>query len=89
MSSSRGRSHKELTPSDKNVIAQFLIANNNNGVVHRGKRADMAASFGVALRTIQYVWSAAKQQQAKGEPVMFNNNKVGIKHDKHSNIKIG
>ncbi|KAL8478596.1 hypothetical protein ACS0TY_030470 [Phlomoides rotata] len=75
MGINRERSHKELTPSDKKLIAQFLIANITNGVVHRGKQAEMNASFGVALRTVQYVWSAAKQQEAKGEPDMFINNK--------------
>ncbi|KAL8534036.1 hypothetical protein ACS0TY_010164 [Phlomoides rotata] len=62
MSSCRGRSLKELTPSDKNLITQFLIANSTNGVVHRGKQAEVAASFRVALRTDQYVWASAKQQ---------------------------
>lgn len=74
------RGRKELTPLEKNLIAQIFISNSTNGVIRRGKQAEVVASFGVSLRTVQYIWTAVKQQQLNGQPVMFSSKKLGITH---------
>ncbi|KAL8542204.1 hypothetical protein ACS0TY_003170 [Phlomoides rotata] len=65
-----------LTPSEKLLIAQFLISNNTNG--HGGKLDEAAASFGVCRRTVQNVWAAAKKTIKESVPMLFKSKKLGV-----------
>ncbi|KAL8502922.1 hypothetical protein ACS0TY_021883 [Phlomoides rotata] len=46
----------------------------------RGKIDEIASSFGVHRRTVQYVWSAAKQQQIDEGLINFQNGKQDLHH---------
>ncbi|KAL8541915.1 hypothetical protein ACS0TY_002966 [Phlomoides rotata] len=60
----------DLTPSEKQLIYQFLIHHITNGVVHNGVLAEIDASFGVCKRTIQYVGCPKKGQMMSDVEMM-------------------
>ncbi|KAL8543339.1 hypothetical protein ACS0TY_004035 [Phlomoides rotata] len=81
------KSQPNLTLDSRNMMAQFLLANNTNGSVHHGKIKEATISYRVCRR-IEYIWTAAKRQVALGIPINLTCKMKGKPKKKHIQLDI-
>ncbi|KAL8497863.1 hypothetical protein ACS0TY_021275 [Phlomoides rotata] len=82
------KSQPNLTLDSRNMMTQFLLANSTNGSVHHGKIKEASISYGVCRRTIQYIWTTAKQQVSLGIPINLTCKMKGKPKKKHIQLDI-
>ncbi|KAL8464038.1 hypothetical protein ACS0TY_033824 [Phlomoides rotata] len=49
----------------KTMILQFLLENNQEGTLLKGKMIEVIAEFGVSRRSVSNIWTAAKKKKTK------------------------